>query len=253
MKLLSIGNSFSQDAQRWLHDLAACGGETIDTFNLFIGGCSLEQHMDCIRNKKADYSLEGNGNERIRTTTANEVIENETFDVITLQQASGFSGRPQTYVPYLTELAAYVRKHQPQAKLYFHQTWSYETDSTHGHFTFYNKNQGEMFRRIADCTETAKKLIGVPVLPVGAFLQYLRENTAEFDYPNGGLSLCRDGFHLSETYGRFAAAAVWYKTLTGKDPDARTFAKTHKEFDPSLPDLIVKKMNEFLTIAPEKI
>ena len=248
MKLVSIGNSFSQDAQRWLHELAAGSGENIDTYNLFIGGCSLATHMDCIRNHKADYSLEGNGNRQLKITTANEVIENDTFDVITVQQASGFSGRPQTYVPYLADLAAYVREHQPQAELYFHQTWSYETDSTHGHFAFYHHDQGEMFRRIADCSETAKKQIGVSVLPVGAFLQYLRENTTEFDYPNGGLSLCRDGFHLSETYGRFAAAAVWFSTLTGKDADARAFAETHKEFDRSLLDVIMEKWKEFRNI-----
>ena len=245
MKLLSIGNSFSQDAQRWLHEIAACGNENIDTYNLFIGGCSLATHMDCICGRKADYSLEGNENRQIRTVTANEIIENEAFDVITLQQASGFSGRPQSYVPYLTELAEYVRRHQPQAKLLFHETWSYETDSTHGHFAFYRHDQGEMFRRIADCAETAKRLIGVDMIPAGAFIQYLRENTKDFCYPEGGLSLCRDGFHLSLDYGRFAAAAIWYKELTGKTPAVASFAEKHPEFDPRLLETVVTAMRDF--------
>ena len=36
MRILSIGNSFSQDAHRWLHSLAAAGNDNIDTYNLFL-------------------------------------------------------------------------------------------------------------------------------------------------------------------------------------------------------------------------
>ena len=39
MNILSIGNSFSQDAQKWLHKLAAGNGVEMDTVNLYIGGC----------------------------------------------------------------------------------------------------------------------------------------------------------------------------------------------------------------------
>ena len=42
--VLSIGNSFSQDAHRYLHDFARSEGVDIETVNLFIGGCSLERH-----------------------------------------------------------------------------------------------------------------------------------------------------------------------------------------------------------------
>lgn len=48
--VLSIGNSFSQDAQRYLHDLAESKGVDLETVNLMIGGCSLERHF---RNLKA--------------------------------------------------------------------------------------------------------------------------------------------------------------------------------------------------------
>ena len=44
MKLLSIGNSFSTDAHRFLHTVAEQNLCEIDTANLFIGGCSLQTH-----------------------------------------------------------------------------------------------------------------------------------------------------------------------------------------------------------------
>ena len=245
MKVLSIGNSFSEDAVRWLHDISLGGKTRIDTENLMIGGCSLETHFNCIKNAAVDYCLQGNGLEYIRKASANEVIENETFDIITVQQASALSGRPQSYVPYLTEIVKYVREHQPGAKLCFHKTWSYETDSTHGGFDFYNRSQGEMFRRISDCAETVLKLADIPVIPVGDFIQYLRDNTKEFDYKNGGISLCRDGFHLSFDYGRFAAAAVWYKEFTGESVNAEFFLKDKPEFDKKLVDVIIDSLEKY--------
>ena len=245
MRILSIGNSFSEDAQRWLHQLSLCGDSVIDAENLFIGGCSLETHCDCITNKKSDYDLQGNNIEHIRKVSVNEIIENEQFDVITIQQASGFSGIPQSYIPYVTEIADYVRKHQPNAKLYFHKTWSYDFDSTHKHFAFYNNNQDEMFRRISDCAEMVKKLINADVLPVGDFIQYLRENTDEFNHANGGVSLCRDGFHLSLLYGRFVASAVWYKEIAGEYANIEKFSELNTQFDLNLLEIIVKNLKEF--------
>ena len=39
MKVLAIGNSFSNDAMRYLHGIAKADGVDMKTVNLFIGGC----------------------------------------------------------------------------------------------------------------------------------------------------------------------------------------------------------------------
>ena len=44
LNLLAIGNSFSEDATRYLHDVARADGESIHAVNLYIGSCSLERH-----------------------------------------------------------------------------------------------------------------------------------------------------------------------------------------------------------------
>ena len=234
MKLLSIGNSFSQDAQEWLHQIAVANGVELETTNLMIGGCSLETHWSHVVDKQAEYYLEQNGKNMDRMVTIDEGLALDEWDVITVQQASHYSGQPQTYVPYLTDLVAYVREKCPKAKIYFHQTWAYEIDSDHGGFVTYNRDQGEMYRRICDCAEMAKKAVDATILPSGPVVQYLRENAPEFDYKNGALSLNRDGFHLSWDYGRYAAAATWYKVLTGKVPAVNAFP----EWDAHLIDVI---------------
>ena len=54
MYVVSIGNSFSQDAQRYLTRFAKAAGVDIMTRNLEIGGCSLEQHFENCEKGKSD-------------------------------------------------------------------------------------------------------------------------------------------------------------------------------------------------------
>ena len=129
---------------------------------------------------------------------------------------------------------AFVKEKCPAAKIYFHQTWAYEIDSDHGGFLNYNSDQQEMYRRICDCAAMVPRVIDATILPSGPVVQFLRENAPAFDYKNGGLSLNRDGFHLSWDYGRYAAAATWYAVLTGKIPAVNAFP----EWDAVLIDTI---------------
>ena len=61
MKILAIGNSFSQDATHYLHQIAAADQVDLDVVNLYIGGCSLERHWMNIQNEAEEYLYEENG------------------------------------------------------------------------------------------------------------------------------------------------------------------------------------------------
>ena len=50
IKILAIGNSFSQDATRYLHQFASAAGIDTKVVNLYIGGCPLERHWKNIEN-----------------------------------------------------------------------------------------------------------------------------------------------------------------------------------------------------------
>lgn len=240
MKILSIGNSFSEDAHRWLHRLAKTNGICIETANLYIGGCSLETHRTNMIQNNAYYDLQLNGNAGERKIGITEALEMDTWDVITLQQVSQLSGLWDTFEPYLSNLASVVMKAQPNAKLYFHQTWAYEIDSDHGGFANYDRDQQQMYDHIINASEKAAKTIDAEIIPVGRAIQAMRENIPEFDYPNGGISLCRDGYHLTFDYGRYAAAATWFHTLTGMKVQENEF----ENFDPHLLKQILAVVNE---------
>lgn len=223
IRVLSLGNSFSQDAHFYLPQMARDKGYRMEFVNLFIGGCDLHKHWDLANHNLNDYLLEENAVSTGRYVSFQEMLELHPWEVITFQQASHFSGMPQTYLPYLERLAELARQARPYAQIYFHQTWAYEIGSNHWGFAHYNNDQDEMHRRICDATEMSAKLLDAPVIPVGDIIQAIRQNVSEFNYSTTARSLCRDGFHLSMDYGRFAAAATWFRTLTGELPEINSF------------------------------
>ena len=163
----------------------------------------------------------------------------ETWDVITVQQVSQLAGMPSSYEPYISNLVAVIETICPDAKLYFHQTWAYETDSDHGGFANYDNDQEKMYSSIINTTESVAKSINADIIPVGRVIQTLRETVTEFDYKGNGISLCRDGFHLTLDYGRYAAAATWIKTLAGKRLKPQEF----EDFDIKLLEKILNVVN----------
>ena len=129
MKILSIGNSFSQDAQRYLYRLAKREGVAMKTVNLYIGGCSLRTHYLNILDDMEAYDFQFNGESTGLKVSIREALRSCAWDYVTLQQASGYSARFETYAPYIEALAAYVKKYCPTAKILIHQTWAYENGS----------------------------------------------------------------------------------------------------------------------------
>lgn len=215
MNILAIGNSFSQDATRYLHEIMRAGGVEGRVVNLYIGGCSLERHMNNVRADAAEYMYELNGEATGRHVSISQALAEGGWDVITLQQASHDSGFAQSYFPYLDDLLSYVRAAAPQARVLLHQTWAYERDSTHPQFPRYHSDQREMYARLREAYASAARHCGLKLLPCGDVVQAVRAR-APFIYEDGGLSLCRDGFHMNLTYGRYLLGAVWYEVLTGR-------------------------------------
>lgn len=216
MKVLSIGNSFSEDAQRYIHQIAKSNNDDIYCANLYIGGCSLERHYNNIKNDAKEYDFQENGESTKTFVSIKEALNKEDWNIITVQQVSSFSGMIETYRPFITEIIKYVKNICPNAKIYLHQTWSYEQGSFHGDFKNYDNDTDKMLQKII---ETNKKIADEEdidkIIPDGEIINELRK-TKLFDYKNGGASLCRDTFHMDFIYGRYALGLTWYKILTGK-------------------------------------
>ena len=219
MQILSIGNSFSIDATTYLHDMAKRSGVALETANLYIGGCPLEKHFRNFYSDERAYMLQYNGHATMFKVSIKEALLNRSWDVITLQQASHFSGYPNTYTPYIERLAEEIRALCPKAKLVLHQTWAYEAFSERVEKVAHFDTHHDMYHAIRDAYEIAAKAIHADgIIPCGDVMYLLADN---YDDP-----VHRDTFHASLGLGRYALAMTWLRYLTGVDVTENDFSDT---------------------------
>ncbi len=185
--------------------------------NLYIGGGSLERHVGLLESEEKAYVYQHNGeNCRGNTVSLKDALSFEKWDYITIQQASGYSGMEDTYYPYIQKLIDYVKQFS-NAEIFFHQTWAYEKNAKHPDFEIYQHSHDIMWEYIRSTTSNVCKKWGLRIIPTGEIIESLKTQRF-FDIDQGGISIHRDGYHLSLNYGRFAAACVWIKFFTGEIP-----------------------------------
>lgn len=219
LKVLAVGNSFSVDAMQHLYLVAKDAGiEEILLGNLYIGGCSLDTHNANMVDDLGKYTFYVSSEEaggmvvEGENRTAKYGITYADWDYITVQQASNQSGLPEKYSK-LNDVIEYITANETSnAKLLWHETWAYQSDSAHPGFANYGNSQENMYRAIVN---TITKVISpndalCGIIPSGTAIQNLRTTAL-------GDNLTRDGFHLSLGIGRYTAALTWLAAITGVD------------------------------------
>ncbi len=238
--ILAIGNSFSQDAvEQYLYELFAAVGIEAVIGNMYIGGCRLETHWSHAESGAAAYAyrkvVAGQKSEQPQTTLETAIAD-EDWDVITLQQVSGLSGRCATYSPYLQNLITWVSE-RSNAAIWFHQTWAYAQNADHGDFPKYDCNQQTMYEAIVSAVSQAleehPQIVGV--IPSGTALQNARTSYL-------GDTFNRDGTHLETTYGRYTAACTWFEALSGQSVIGNSY----------VPDTIDDRMKAVAQLAAHR-
>ena len=236
MKVLSIGNSFSQDAQRYLHRLAKHEGVELKTVNLYIGGCSLQRHYINMLDDNAAYDFEFNGEQTGIKVSIRQALASDDWEFITLQQASHFSGKYETYLPYLEELAKFVRKYCPHSKILMHQTWAYENGSEKLKGLSEFSNSEEMLSAICESySKAARAIEAYGVIPCGVAMMNAEKM--------GIKMIHRDTFHASYGAGTYLLALCWFKTLTGKDISDNAFHEFDMPVTEQEREIVIKAVN----------
>ena len=82
MKILAIGNSFSEDAMYYLKNIADADGVEVKAVNLYIGGCNLERHWKNIRTDAREYQYQLNGHPQDRMVSVKEALDEEEWDYV---------------------------------------------------------------------------------------------------------------------------------------------------------------------------
>ena len=208
IKVLTVGNSFSKNASTYLVNIAKSVPDCeIVLTRADIGGCSLEKHAALIKECEANHELKP----YFKKYSLKELLQKDTYDVITIQQVSHQSFKPETFQPYANELVAYIKKHAPTAKIMIHQTWAYAPDSSR--LPGFNITRDQMHAGLVKSyNQLSQELGGLELLKSGAaFYKSFAEN------PQIDLWNAKDRFHASEE-GCYLAGCVWFGTLFNVSP-----------------------------------
>ena len=221
VKVLAIGNSFSEDAvEQNLYELAAAQGDSLVIGNAYIGGCSIDRHYQNLMGDSALYryrKIVGGTMAERKKVALRTVIQDEQWDIITLQQASPLSGIPTSYTN-LAQLKRLVQSYTSNLHIQFvwHMTWAYAEDFTSANFKAYGFDQRRMYSAIVNTVQQVLPAVGIhQVIPSGTAIQLARYRLGDI--------LNRDGYHLSYTLGRYTAACTWCEFLTGRIVDGNRY------------------------------
>ncbi|MCQ2146491.1 MAG: DUF4886 domain-containing protein [Bacteroidales bacterium] len=221
LKILAIGNSFSEDALEYqLYPIAKADGQAIIIGNMYISGCSIDTHVANMKSDAPAYSYRKIGVDGKKKTTEkyrlSQAVKDEKWDYISVQQVSGQSGIYESYV-MLPQLVQWIRENAPEAKVVFHQTWAYSKDCKHVEFPKYDSDMNKMYNAIVNTTFKVAKDNGIRItVPSAKAIQSVRQRFRDLD-------VTRDGFHLDRRFGTYIAAATFYETLSGHDITKNTY------------------------------
>lgn len=231
LELLAIGNSFSVDALQYFYQIARdLGVKEIVVGNLYVGGCSLKTHLENAHGDKGAYTYFYNDNGTWKTTANYKIstaLKSRTWDCISLQQQSTYSGIDEVYDRDLQPMIDYVKgmindegnaNRTPNAKLVWHMTWAYAQSSTQGGFANYDNDQMTMYNAIVGAVErkVASNDNIIDIIPNATAVQNSRTSKL-------GDTTTRDGNHLSLDYGRYLAGLMFVKVVTGLSIDNVTY------------------------------
>jgi lysophospholipase L1-like esterase len=259
VRMLTIGNSFANDARRMLPRFFQAGDKRIHFFPANLGGADFARHVRHLEAFEADpdsrsgrpyrNQLDRRTGER-RDFSLREALESYDWDVVTIQQRSNDSYDAATFAA-AHQLIDYIRRYAPDAEIIIHQTWAFRED--YEGFADGNFSVEAMYAGLSEAYSSLAKEYGLRIIPVGdAFFRarqtprWTYQADADYDFENptpgilpdqsgslhigylwrdtdSGPQLHLDFKHANEA-GQYLAAAVWYAFFFGEPvPESASF------------------------------
>ena len=259
MRVLMIGNSFSVCVGSNLPQIVKSEKKHhLILTSACVGGCSFEKHAQYLELAEKDQSFSPYNivtwdsadlrKGKIYHGNVYELLKNNKYDIITIQQASGLSWDHKTYQPFADTVIRYIRKFNPQAEIIVQQTWAYRSDIYLLSQAGWGFDQQEMHERVRASYHKFADEKGLRIIPTGDAVAHWRKNRKTVykplsadelaklcppdlppmaddiigrDYwkkqPDGSITLCADRTHLNYR-GEYLQSCVWYGFLFGEDP-----------------------------------
>lgn len=227
IKILTVGNSYSNDACAWLEKiLKSASYEDVVIGYINYGGCNVNNHWsnvdeDTTNDFGAEFFVNYNGTFQ-RYPTSDEFTLSDGYkfllslcewDYVIIQHGPKHVEIRETY-SHLPDLLDFVKKNlkSPKAKLLYHMIWKYNDNVEGGSTAACYADIIDITKNIA---ENYKDFVGV--IPAAT----MRQNMMSSYLTDKDIS--RDYGHMGLGFGRYALGLLWYSYLTGGSPDDISF------------------------------
>lgn len=243
-KVLTIGNSFAENASAYASDIAADQGYELMFGYIKYPSCTIAQHIENAKNNSAVYKFEytdssgrytvKDGNENC--ATLREALEYTDWDIVVLQEGSTASENSENFAG-LTELIDIVKSVLPAAEIMLHETWSWGTwDDVKDEVKINIDGVSQTLNVDVRCYNimsnyaSASTLYagGAEIIHSGLAIELAREYYGDHhkfnDYDDGNYQ------HLNEL-GKYIAGAAYVATIFGCDIRENTFGDGNTAFD----------------------
>jgi hypothetical protein len=249
-KLLTIGNSFSGNALKYMNDFIAADENAELCFGRAdLGGCSLEKHWNLVEqcdllNDVKPYNFAYNNSKDSVSMNLREILVKDNWDYVTLQQVSHKSWIKKSFEPYFGNLYHLVNELAPSAEILIHQTWAYRTDSEQ--LEEFGLEQKKMFEMLNENYSEMSAKYSCRIIPSGEamqkarkFLKYKVDEYFDFENPpllklpdqsgsliegyywltgntyDGKAAIGFDSRHANNA-GCYLIGALWFEIFTGR-------------------------------------
>lgn len=225
LKILDVGNSYTNDATAFLPYLVKKLGVNIDDVCLYkaiLGGASFKHWYNVYHDLNSssyvvskvvggiDANVEEGTGDAFDGSYFRRLLSDETWDVIIIHPLSRYATNYEEWwlhdnAGYLRELLEILLEHQPNCNIGFLLVHSPSSD----YITNVEHSSLVRWEHIANAAQRFVEEYRIPVLiPYGTAIQNLR--ATEF---NNGAELTRDGTHLGNGLARYTAACCYYESL----------------------------------------
>lgn len=225
LRILDIGNSYTDDATAMLDQVAKACGVDLSTLGIYTAvrqWGSFKSWVDCYYDNDTEaYHIRrmcggltaavsigrfvaGHGE------VFRELLQKNAWDVIILHQVSAKAPYYNDWFGYgsggyLNELLSLIKELQPQALVGFyvvHSYWSgYSSNKEHSSIARWQLTVNSLDRLVRD------SLCDI-VIPYGTAIENLRASSQNNEY-----DLTRDGTHLELGLARYTAACCYYESI----------------------------------------
>lgn len=217
LSILTVGNSFSDDAMEYVYDIAKSAGvKKVVLGNLFYSACHVQWHYRFWAMNEAVYEYRVNDSGKWVTTKNarfDAAFGTTEWDFISFQESAQVVQTDASLYKHLSDLIAMAKERCPGAKIVWHQPWA----NPHANYG------GSTEKMFLDCLAASRK-IAEPygfdeIINTGTAIQNLRTSFVDND-----TRILRDGWHLSLDLGRYTAGLTFFSMITGIDVSGIAFA-----------------------------